>query len=57
MKLYEYGNPTQRPNNASLLLHMQEESRLERPGIFPRIIREFDDGPDEEPMVYRVRER
>jgi len=22
------------------------------PSFFPRIIREFDDGPDEEPMIY-----
>jgi len=23
------------------------------PSFFPRIIREFDDGPEEKPMIYR----
>lgn len=28
---------------------------MQKPAMYPRIIREFDDGPDEEPMCYGVR--
>jgi len=31
----------------------QVGERLTPPLFFPRIIREFDDGPDEKPMMYR----
>jgi len=28
------------------------EKPITSPSFFPRIIREFDDGPDEKPMIY-----
>jgi len=29
---------------------------MNKQNFFPRIIREFDDGPDEEPMIYGEKE-
>jgi len=32
--------------------HQQKTCELLKAGIFPLIIREFNDGPDEKPMIY-----
>jgi len=35
------------------LLHKSHQVGEKPTPFFPRIIREFDDGPDEKPMMYR----